>query len=181
MKMRSNIRVVKDVLPQMLKQVSALVKQEVLVGIPEDKADRGTGEAVTNAELGYIHEFGAPEANIPARPFLVPGIASAQAKVADYFKQIAQNALRGRDVTAQGMNAAGLTAASAVKRYMATADFVPLSPVTLAARRRRGVTRTKPLIDTANLQNHITYVIRPTGKTLTVPQMKQAKKQVQTE
>lgn len=169
MKIRSNISVRRDGLPGLLRAISGLVKVEVLVGIPENAADRGTGEPITNAQLGYIHEFGAPEANIPARPFLVPGIETAKDQVAGYFKQIAQNAAKGRDVTERGLNAAGLAAASAVKRYMASNIPPPLSPRTLAARVRRGVTRTNTLIDTANLQNHITYVIRPTGRTLTIP------------
>src|SRR5882724_12416208 len=56
--------------------IRALANTRVMVGIPSDKAAR-KGK-INNAQLGYIHEFGAPEVNIPPRPFLVPGVQGAQ-------------------------------------------------------------------------------------------------------
>lgn len=43
--------------------IRKLTKTEVLVGIPGDGKERdpGEGEPITNAELGYIHEFGSPK------------------------------------------------------------------------------------------------------------------------
>jgi hypothetical protein len=38
--------------------------------------------------------------------------------------------------------------------------FAPLAAATLAARRRKGRTGTKPLIDTGQLRRAITYVLR---------------------
>lgn len=60
--------------------------KEVLIGIPMSTTERPDGE-ITNAELGYIHEYGAPEANIPARPFLIPGVESVKGKALELMKK----------------------------------------------------------------------------------------------
>jgi hypothetical protein len=63
-----------DHLPELLANIEQLTKSELFVGIPEDSL-RDTD--ITNSALGYIHEFGSPANNIPARPFLYPGIEKA--------------------------------------------------------------------------------------------------------
>lgn len=150
--------VVKDNLKLMLKQIQALAATKVLVGVPEAKGQR-KGEPISNAALAYIHTNGAPEANIPARPFLIPGIKSVQKETAASFKKAGQAALEGKDFT-KNLTAIGLRAASAVKKKITDGPFLPLKPGTLAARRRRGRTGTKPLLDTAQMRNAITFVIR---------------------
>lgn len=59
----------------------ALNAQGVMVGIPAETAGRDDGP-INNAAIGYILETGAPERNLPARPFLRPGVASAAGDVA---------------------------------------------------------------------------------------------------
>ena len=62
-------------------------------------------------------------------------------------------------------NKAGLIAQNSVKATITAGEgFAPLAESTLAARKRRGVSRTKPLIDTGSLLNSITYVIRKAAK-----------------
>lgn len=150
-----------------LKAINNLPARSVLVGIPEEKTDRDDSHDaayVTNAVLGYIHENGAPEANIPARPWLVPGIRDAKAKISDYLRQAGNAALDGDSAKAdRAMHAAGLTAVNSVRRKIQTGPFIPLAPATIAARLRKGRTGTKPLLDTGQLRNSITYVIRDKG------------------
>ena len=67
------VRVTRDRVSEVLSAVTKLVGREVLVGIPEDNTERVNGDEATNAQLGYVHEFGSPAKNIPARPFLIPG------------------------------------------------------------------------------------------------------------
>lgn len=131
--------------------------KEVLIGIPMSTTERPDGE-ITNAELGYIHEYGAPEANIPARPFLIPGVESVKGKALELMKKAIiadlENKPKLRDKI---LNQIGLMCAAAVKDKIDTGPFTPLAPSTVRARKDKTA---QPLIDTGNLQNSITYVIR---------------------
>lgn len=159
------VRITEDRVADVLKAIRVLTSKEVLVGVPEENATRDPvpgeeGEPVSNAALGYIHEFGAPEANIPARPFLFPAIEGMKDEIVSRLRRAGETALAG-DLTkldAQ-FTALGLRAVSAVQRKMVEGPFAPLSPVTIAARERRGVTRTNPLIDTGALRQAISHVV----------------------
>lgn len=148
-----------------------LAEQKVMVGIPSSTAGRKEGP-ISNAALGYIHENGAPEVNIPARPFLVPGIENAQPDTVRYLRQAMDAALSGkRPLVEHILNAAGLNAVNHVKAKITAGPFEPLKPETIRRRRirskgskyRRKATTAadvKPLIDTGQMRNAITYVIR---------------------
>lgn len=148
------------------KGIEIIARTRVLVGVPSAKtgrkADPGAkGGPISNSALAYIHEHGAPEANIPARPFMAPGIANAKEKITAGLKKAADMAAAGRPEAAErAFHAVGLAAQAAIRAKITSGPFVPLKPATLAARRRRGRTGTKPLIDTGALRNSITYVIK---------------------
>lgn len=164
-----SVIVTKDKTAELLKAIVALTQSEVLVGIPADSSARepepGEKEAPSNALLGYVHEFGSPELNIPERPFLIPGVSSVRDKAAARMKKIAQEALNG-DVSKveQGLNIVGLMAQSAVQERITEGPFTPLADITLARRRARGRTGDKPLLDSGQLRRSITYTIRTKGK-----------------
>lgn len=144
--------------------IDKLRSVRVMVGIPAEDAERtetdGSTSPINNAAIGYIQEKGSPAKNIPARPFLVPGVKDAQDEAVDHLKNGAAQAIHGNDAGLdKELNAAGLIAQSAVKKKMSSNVPPKLADSTLAARRRRGVTRTDTLVDTGNLQNHVTYVI----------------------
>lgn len=163
-----------------LRDIQKLVTREVLVGVPSDKAERKEkGEPINNAQIGYIHEYGAPAKNIPARPHLVPGVRDAEPKVVPHFAKAAQAILRGdeQDMIKE-LNSAGLKAVSSVKGVLNAGINPPLSDSTLKARARRGRKGAiaelaarergeqagvgqgaKPLIDTSEYRDSITYVI----------------------
>lgn len=144
--------------------LEALGKAEVLIGIPDTAANRSDG-AISNAALGYIHEFGSPINNIPARPFLVPGVTNSRDQWLPRMEKAGQAAMNydegGMDI---GLNQAGTIAVSAVKRTIQSKIPPPLKPATIAARQRRTPSRTSvdttPLIDTGQMINSITYVVR---------------------
>lgn len=151
----------------------ALIKKNVYVGIPADSKKRDSIETkkgdkpsrVTNAQLGYINEYGSPANNIPARPFLVPGVKESAPQVVNILKAAVittQNSAENVDIT---LNKAGQKARDTVKRRIQqSTDMEPLSEVTKKIRatrkrnRRTGVM--KPLIDTGQMLNSITYVVR---------------------
>lgn len=159
--------IVRDELPKLNAALRALTANRVLVGIPAEDAlrrpdpDEG-GPPINNAALLYIHEHGAPEANIPARPSLFPGIATVQGEINKRFETCARDALAGKTVNVtRTLTIVGLIAQNAVKAKITEGPFIPLAPATLAARRRKGRTGERPLIDTGQMRNAVTFVIRP--------------------
>ncbi len=185
--MKSGIFVTHDSTKQLFDCLKSLPDRDVLVGIPEQKAERDADDPVNNAMLGYIHENGAPEANIPARPFLVPGIRDVKDRITSCIKQAGKAALAGDDEkVTKAFHAAGLVAAASVKKRIVSGDFQPLAEATLRARARRkgkgkGVSIAKgaqaeldsraagnaastefakPLNDTGQMRKSVTYVLR---------------------
>lgn len=157
------MELVKDITDAVLKKLETVPMKDVLVGVPAAETTRTSEESgsITNAMLGYIHENGAPEVNIPPRPFLVPGIREAKEEIANYLEQAGKAAVDGRiDIMDRALHAAGLVAQTSVKQKITEGPFIPLKASTLSARRRRGHKGTRPLIETSQLHNSITYVIR---------------------
>lgn len=160
----SGVKTTVDKVDSVVDSVRSLVEREILVGIPASTAGRAVepgDEPIDNATIGYLMEFGSPAANIPERPFLVPGVRSAEDAIAKRLKSAAEAALKVQPAAVDiQMNAAGLIAQNAVRQKITDGPFVPLAPRTLAERKSRGRTGIKPLIDTGQLRRSVTYVIR---------------------
>lgn len=163
------VKITKDRVSEVMKGVRALTKSEVLIGVPDTRAERKPedgekGPPASNALIGYVQEYGDPAKNIPARPFLVPGVQSIKDKAIPILKKAGQAALDGdgKDV-AKSLMTVGLMGQSAVQRKITTGPFDPLAERTLKARAARGRTGTKPLIDTGQLRAAITFVLRDKG------------------
>jgi hypothetical protein len=158
--MKNGLKMTMDKLPEFQAAVKLLTQEAVYVGIPEPA--NGRQDPAGNALIGAVQEAGSPVKNIPARPHLVPGIQAVQAQVAEELGAGASALLRGRpDAVQTSYTRAGLIAVQSVKKVITAGEgFAPLSAGTLKARAARGVTRTKPLIDTGQYRNAITYVIR---------------------
>jgi hypothetical protein len=183
------ITVEQDHTVELQQAFAELASVEILVGIPSDRdqphldeggkvaeqAEQRTaseeGGIQSNATLGYIHEHGSPINNIPPRPWLGPGVEQSKDKWTDYLWQAGNAALTFPfDSTKidKGLNSAGQTAVSSVKyRITNSGELRALEPRTIAARRRRTPSRTAttqedvtPLVDTAQMLNSITYVIK---------------------
>lgn len=173
-----------DRMRELVQQINKLTSKAVFVGVPSAEAGREAGAdeeegPINNAALAYIHENGAPEANIPARPFLASGIEEGRTAIEGRLKKAADEALMGkRGNVDSAMEKVGQTAQSAVRRKINSGAFEPLADSTLRARARRGrkgakeelerrakgeapgTADAKPLIDTGQLRNSITYVVR---------------------
>jgi hypothetical protein len=181
--MATSLEKVTDNLPQLMKQLKELASADVLVGVPQETADRkevGSRE-MNNATLAYIHDNGSPAANIPARPFMRPGIQAAKASVAKAFLRGALRALDGNsDALNIALHEAGLIAQRSIRAIINQGIPPPLADSTLKARIRSGkaakgakaelesraegnepsTATAKPLIQTGQLRNSINYVIR---------------------
>lgn len=190
--MKSRVTVTVDKVNKVVDALNSLTRKQVLVGIPEEATVRddeeGEVQPITNAALGYIHEFGAPGANIPARPFLIPGVKKSIFKYMPHLKGAARAALDGnKGAVDRELAVAGLEAEMGAKHEIHTGDFVPLKPATIRNRRRGRGTKSRreaeeaylemvkngvspaeaqetagirPLIDTGQLSNAITSVVR---------------------
>lgn len=144
----------------------------VMVGIAKgsDKDKRKDG-GIDNSDLGWIHENGSPSRNIPARPFLRPGVKEGSEKICSQMEAAMRAALKD-DKTAMKahLERAGMVAVSSVKSYMQTASFAPLADSTLRNRHRSRKTKSRrtnellgkdvrPLINTGALQQSIDYYV----------------------
>lgn len=166
--------VVIDRVDEVMKSIRSLSDVQVMVGIPSTRNSR-QGEPITNAALGYIHENGSPVRNIPARPFLRPGVQNAQPETVKYFRAAAEAAIEGkRQIMMNNLEAAGMNAATKVQLKITEGPFTPLAPSTIARRRAKlagttaltqhqlsqGFAEIRPLLDTGQLRAAITYVVR---------------------
>lgn len=186
--MTSQVFVIKDETVKVIDGFEKLKGRAVYVGIPSSTAER-PGERLNSAAIGYTQEFGSPATNLPARPFLIPGVRSVQTEVIELFKRAAKEAISGSDKIDVYLHQAGNVAVSAVKKTITSNIPPPLSPVTIANRYKRRKTKTRrpeeeqylraialgtprgaaqsaagiiALINTAKMLNSITYVIKKT-------------------
>lgn len=173
------VKMTVDKLSAVIKSISELARKEVLVGVPESNDERKDDEQINNAAIGYIMETGSPVNNIPAREHLVPGIQDVQDEVAALLRNGAVAALNGQQSgVLRALNAAGMIGQRGVRAKITEGMFAPLAESTLRARARRGRkgaarelasraagnapdnSNAKPLIDTGQYRQSITYVVR---------------------
>ena len=135
-----------------------LTRTRVLVGVPSgSRRDPEPGEKGTppnNGVIGYIMEMGDPEMNIPARPFLRPGVRAALPEIRKGMHAAVVSALSGKpNGIAKGMDQAGLAAVASVQSTMTAGGFAPLAQSTIEARARRRHADTGKLVGTATAKN----------------------------
>lgn len=169
---RLAVSITLDKLGDLAQAVKKLSESQVLVGVPEDKTARKDGARITNAQLAYIHSNGAPEANIPARPFLDPGIQRVKSDIEDKMRQAAEAGLSGEAAKVeQRLGQVGQVAVNSAQAIIRAGIAPPLKQSTVARRgvrsagskyRRKATSaaQTTPLVDTGQLLRAITWVIR---------------------
>ena len=135
----------RDAVQQALREVMS--DSFVLVGIHEDKSQRSGGE-INNATLGAVHEFGTN--NIPARPWLNPGVASGEKE----YLSIIERVLNDGEQLDVAMERVGVVAVGKVQKYMRDLRTPPNAPSTI---KRKG--SSNPLIDTGALRQSVTYKV----------------------
>lgn len=134
----------------------------VQVGVLSDKGgsephDGDTKDPITLVELAAIHEFGAPEAGIPERSFLRSTFIDKRAQLEEFVAKLTQAVYKGRVAPQQALGLLGEWASSQVRATIKSGPHIPppLKPATVA---RKGSTR--PLVDTSQLANSVTYLVR---------------------
>lgn len=119
-------------------------RRRVTVGIHEEEGAQTDGE-LTVAEIGSIHEFGAPEAGIPQRSFIRDWYDENQARVSQVLAELLQN-----NDQKEALKQFALWAEADVKDRINNGIAPPLSAETI---RRKG--SSLPLVDKGILRASI--------------------------
>ena len=169
---------------QALQAMQAALKElentQVLVGIPEDDKARKEGH-ISNAALLYIHSHGSPEQKIPPRPVIEPALEANKERLGEVMGKATKAAMAGDSA---GMRR-NLELAGKAGRDFSKAWFTDPRNGWKELKHGRGGEREveftgkdgsktkvtfnkgkkaqedpRPLIDTGQLRNSITYVLR---------------------
>ena len=137
-----------------LERFREIGKPKVYIGVPTSKNGMHEG-GINMATLLALHVLGAPSRGIPQRdPLRPPLIANAQ-RYSDLLALGLKNALANGTDPKLVYEKIGIVAANDVKDYFITGNFKALSEKTIKAKGS-----SKPLIDTSELRNSISYEVR---------------------
>lgn len=179
----NGLHVVQDNLPELMATLRLLSAKEVLVGVPEENSERDDPESkahgITNAVLAYIHDNGAPEQRIPARPFMIPGMTNAEPAVTKLLAKTGEYVLQGRkEKLDEGLARVGMEVVKSIQTVIRNGIAPPLALRTLQNRAARGRKGAKyeiswrdnggapsmqwaiPLMDTNEMLKSLSYTIR---------------------
>lgn len=123
----------------------------VKVGIQGREAAQIRPGGISMVELGTIHEFGAPQANIPQRSFIRATADANRRKYERALEKIVETPDRARS----GLFRLGEVVRADIIQRIKDRIPPPLQPATV--RRKRG--ESVPLIDTGQLINSIRAVV----------------------
>ena len=150
-----------------VKQAEYFTAHEVVIGWIENKKERKQGDAINNATLATIHEYGTTDGSIPeGRLGLREWTDRKSREIADHVEQAYKEAIPRGDAK-RALNRLGLWATNDWKSYQRTVQpGPPLAGRTDHDRlNNQGVAEVnkgtkKKLVDTGQLVNGITYDIR---------------------
>lgn len=111
------------------------------------------------AYVAAIHEFGAPKAGIPPRPFMRPAIADNGPEWMKHFEEGAAACLRGETDARTVLESVALVAAGDVSKKIKAVTAPGLKPATI---KRKGFA--KPLVDTGQMAQSVTGKIMEDGE-----------------
>jgi hypothetical protein len=143
-----------------------LMDAEVRVGLPAGKPHKVKKKDKSKSNkpakpvragvafIGAVHEFGSPEAGIPERPWLRPGIRSGTSEYTRLNRVNIIRILKGEITPQIALRQLGAMAVGKVQQFIRAGNFVPLKPQTIA---RKG--STAPLIDTAQMVQSVTFEV----------------------
>jgi hypothetical protein len=138
--MAISVTLTTDQTAAMLANIQDLTRHELLVGIPADKMQRQDSRQPTNSQLAYWHENGVPSRNLPARPFMAPGVRKVQPQITRVLEEGARSVLRGQSNGAlQALHKAGMLARNSIVNEITdpSPPFAPLAPRTIRGRLMR--------------------------------------------
>lgn len=139
-----------------------LSKKSVKVGwFDSSKYQDGTPTAYVAA----IQEFGVPEKNIPARPFMRPTIKAQKENWGNLAQSGARSVLKGNSDITDVMTKLGGKVSADIQETITTITSPALAPKTIAARlRKRADSKTvgnltKPLVDSGYMLDQVKFLV----------------------
>lgn len=134
-------------------RIRAMGKKKVVIGVPaETNGDRKDG--LSNATIAAAHEFGVP-GYIPERSFLRSTLGENKEKAVGLLIRGLKADIAQGDFSGKAFSVVGEKLSAEVKRKIQSGISPALDPKTV---KRKG--SSKPLIDTGNLLQSITYEVR---------------------
>lgn len=130
--------------------LNSLLKPHVEVGVRGEDGARKDG-GISNVEIATIHEFGAPEANIPERSFIRSTVDGHIAVYAKLTKLLARKVYTLKLPLPAALGILGVKVSGDMRRQIRNGISPELSQETID---RKG--SSKPLIDTGQLVQAIT-------------------------
>lgn len=112
----------------------------------------GSTGSISIKDLAAIHELGL---GVPKRAFVGPALKKNRIKYIKYIGKQLTPIIRRRQTMNAAWQTVGIMAVADIQEYMITAQFTPLAPSTIA---RKG--SSKPLIDTGQMRQAITYRVK---------------------
>ena len=152
---RAFTRIVKDLNPRLVEDLKKRLGEDgrvVRVGLPTNVTEPETG--VSLALVGAVHEFGSPKMHIPERPWLRPAIRKNKNDLNRLNRINFVKMIKGQLTSDQALEQLGVMAVGKVQEYIEQGDFAPLSEATI-----RGKGSSKPLIDSGQMRQNVTYEI----------------------
>lgn len=117
-----------------------------------DGSDGQKESSISIKDLAAIHELGL---GVPKRAFVGPALKKNRLKYIKYIGKQLTPIVRRRQTMNAAWQTVGMMAVADVQEYMITAKFTPLAASTIA---RKG--SSKPLIDTGQMRQAITYRVK---------------------
>lgn len=111
-----------------------------------------------NAEIGAIHEYGAPRAGIPARPWMRSTLSSRREELILLQRRLAQLFLQKKITEHKYLELLGAWLVAQMKAQISLYGPLLFQPLKEATIRAKGG-KTAPLIKTGQMLNSIRFVI----------------------
>ena len=155
-----------DKVGKLIKGINYTKDNYLLIGIPQKKTTR-ENEAITNAELLFIHTNGSPINNVPARPVIEPALEDDMERLTSMLKDFANEAIEGNfEESQKQLERTGMRAQNVCRNWFTNADnnWPENAPSVRERKIKKGSTEPRPLIDTGELRKSIIYVVVKDGE-----------------
>ena len=135
------------------KSIKSAKRLTVAVGLPKDKVSGNYEDGSTIIEVGAVHEFGLGK--VPQRSFLRVPLKENNNKISTFIAKEWSLVFDGKTTTEKALNKVGMFARNISVGSFRDNNWAPLHQMT---EDRKG--SSTPLIDTGNLRQSITWVVR---------------------
>ncbi len=139
-----------------IKNLKKLKNYKLTVGWFDATYENGTPVE----QVAMIHEFGAPERNIPPRPFMRPAKMEHEQEWKDQLAKAMKKVHTGRVNQEDALEELGDTIVKDIKQAIMNVTFPPLKADTIKNRRRKGNYSEKPLIDTKRMFDTLKFEVK---------------------